>query len=370
MTKNELRKILISRLKSWLMFNDYGAKARRSMVLAWASIGCFALVDIIWLPASPLSFASSNWKPFLKIGFGSAAIFALLLIVSHRLRDKSDRVGCFLRELANRTELLCRTIFILAALSITALTFSYLATSTASPLQDAWLAEIDHYLGFDWTGLLRFANSDPTLSWMLVKAYHSTGHVLIGVVVWLSLLGRAERLAEFIAILCLTLLGVEIGMFLIPAAGAYTHYSPPQELFSNFSAKAGMWHYELLTALRTDATPVIDFAKAEGMITFPSFHTVLGIITAYALRDTRWVMIPVLLLNGTMIVATLPEGGHYLLDLIAGGAIAIIAIMTVRLSCIRQTIAPAIRRNPLTKSNDGIAGGRSLHASDTERKAA
>ncbi len=333
---------LTSRLEPWFTFSDYGSQADRSMRLAWASIGCFVLIDLIWLPASPLLFASSNWDLILRAGLPVVVIFPTLVIITHRLRDKTDRVGKFLRETTKRVELLWRALLPMSVLTLSAGTFTYLATSAAHPLGDAWLATMDRQLGFDWMGLLTFANSNPALSWMLVKAYHSTGIVLAGVFVWLTLTVRAERLAETIAIFCLSSLGVGIGMLLIPAAGAYTYYNPPHELFSNFSADAGMWHYKLFMTLRTDASPVIDLAKPEGLVTFPSFHTVLGIITTYALRDTRWIAIPALLLNGTMILATLPEGGHHLVDVIAGGAIAVISIAVVRLSCTRRTSSSAI----------------------------
>ena len=48
------------------------------------------------------------------------------------------------------------------------------------------------------------------------------------------------------------------------------------------------------------------------------------------LRDTRWLMIPVLMLNGAMIVTTLPVGGHHMSDVIAGAALTFGAIVFVR----------------------------------------
>ena len=57
----------------------------------------------------------------------------------------------------------------------------------------------------------------------------------------------------------------------------------------------------------------------------------LGVITSYALRDTRALFIPAILLNGTMIVATLPVGGHYhLADVVAGAAVCIAGIQVLR----------------------------------------
>ena len=83
-----------------------------------------------------------------------------------------------------------------------------------------------------------------------------------------------------------------------------------------------MWHYEALQALRSQADTTLDLSKVQGLVTFPSFHTNLAIITAYAVRDIRFFAVPVTILNGIVIVATLPEGGHYLVDVLAGAVIA------------------------------------------------
>jgi hypothetical protein len=63
----------------------------------------------------------------------------------------------------------------------------------------------------------------------------------------------------------------------------------------------------------------------------------LGIITTYALRDTRALFIPAVMLNGMMIVATLPVGGHYLADVLAGAAITGAAIYASQLGFDRRT---------------------------------
>jgi membrane-associated phospholipid phosphatase len=51
----------------------------------------------------------------------------------------------------------------------------------------------------------------------------------------------------------------------------------------------------------------------------------------YALRGSRWTLIPAIIINGLMLVSTIPHGGHHLIDLIAGSAIAACAIFLVRL---------------------------------------
>jgi membrane-associated phospholipid phosphatase len=120
------------------------------------------------------------------------------------------------------------------------------------------------------------------------------------------------------------------GMALVPAVGAYAYFNPPPELFDNFTHHAGMWHYAELMKLRSGEPFVFLADNVRGMVTFPSFHTVLGIIIAYALRGFRWLFAPVAILNAVMIVSTLPEGGHHLVDVLAGIAIALIGLTLVR----------------------------------------
>jgi membrane-associated phospholipid phosphatase len=69
----------------------------------------------------------------------------------------------------------------------------------------------------------------------------------------------------------------------------------------------------------------------------------------YALRGSRWTLIPGFVINATMLVSTIPEGGHHLFDLIVGGAIAASAIVFVRLPL-------GVRRPRLTTGDDvGLA---------------
>src|SRR4051812_1208025 len=139
-------------------------------------------------------------------------------------------------------------------------------------------------------------------------------------------------------------------MMILPAAGAYSHYQPLFVSYENFGAGAGMWHYDLLMAFRTGSANVIDFnvPNSNCLVTFPSGHTILAIIMTYALRGSRWTLIPAFIVNGAMLVSTIPHGGHHLFDLIVGGVIAVCAISFVRLP-------PGVRRHRLA-----ISGGVGL----------
>jgi membrane-associated phospholipid phosphatase len=64
----------------------------------------------------------------------------------------------------------------------------------------------------------------------------------------------------------------------------------------------------------------------------PSFHTILGVLFAYALRHVRYIFSFSVALNLVMIASTPTQGGHYLADLLGGLAVAAATIAIVRIS--------------------------------------
>lgn len=322
---------LQSVLGRWLVFSDYGAAAQRHMAVVWACILACALADAVWLPNSRLSFPSSNWTDLLQgLGFCMLA-GTFVAVASSRLRSDPRRPAVVLRTCLLVTELLWRATLPIGALLAAGCTLSYLMTSANLPLQDALLARVDRDLGFDWLHFLDTTNSSPFLAALLFRVYQSIGPVAVLVIAWLALSRRGERLAEFIAILSLSTVGVCAGMLLAPAAGAFAYYGPAPQLVENFSVFGEMWSFvHAFTMLRDGSLSTIDLSALQGVVSFPSFHTMLGVMTIYALRDTRWLMIPVLLLNATMIVATLPVGGHHLIDVLAGAGLTFGAALLVR----------------------------------------
>ena len=69
---------------------------------------------------------------------------------------------------------------------------------------------------------------------------------------------------------------------------------------------------------------------AEGIITFPSYHSTLAILFLVALWSVpllRWLGV---VLNLAVIAATPIDGGHYFVDLGAGMIIAILSLLTAR----------------------------------------
>lgn len=82
-----------------------------------------------------------------------------------------------------------------------------------------------------------------------------------------------------------------------------------------------------------------------GLITFPSFHTVLAVQSAWAFWRVRFLRWPALGFNFLVWLGTLLHGSHHLSDTIAGAAVALASLWIVhRLSDgVRGRLYPEIR---------------------------
>ena len=84
----------------------------------------------------------------------------------------------------------------------------------------------------------------------------------------------------------------------------------------------------------------------KGMVSFPSFHTVLGLMCVLYLRSNVWLQVSVAAAMGLMIATTPLIGGHFLADVLAGFMVAAFAFWLV------ERIAHADQAHP------PVLGGR------------
>lgn len=303
---------------------------KQTAILAWGSTGIFAAIVFIWFPLSALRFGPDNYLVLFKAVLILAIGYSITKLVSVRLRQDQSNIAKFIWHYSDGFAILISASVFLIPMANFGTIYMYLAAGMGLPLQDAWLARIDHAIGFDWLAFLQFTNSSPVVSTILVQAYHSAGPQLVALLLFLSLTKRCGRLSEFLAVLAVSSLLTGTVMVFVPAVGAYDYYQPDRQLFDNFTPNAGMWHYDQLMALRSRRGMDFLYDKAVGLVTFPSYHTVLAILTAYTVRDVRLLAAPAVILNAVAIVSTLPEGGHYLIDVLAGFVIALASVFLVR----------------------------------------
>lgn len=269
----------------------------------------------------PRSFSAA--QPILPI----LLLWIVLAAMQYQLSRTPFRWRSELRELATRMQALIGALAVVTVFSTALVFLSYIASATSRPLMDGYLAVADVSIGFHWIRFVEWLNGNSVASFLLPPAYGSLKYQVLLVLAVIAFTSRTERLLEFAAAF-----GFAGGLTcaiqaLVPAAGAVVFYNPPSYVLSSFGVGASTGHLEQLQALRTLEAFVI--TKPEGLVTFPSFHTTLALLFMHAVRGLRYVAPPVYLVNLLLIVSTIPVGGHFLVDVLAGVLVAATSILAV-----------------------------------------
>jgi hypothetical protein len=207
---------------------------------------------------------------------------------------------------------------------------SYIATAANLPLQDTKLLAIDRALGFDFRGYLGFVNDRMWLIFILAFGYRSIFWPIWIVVVALPLLGHYRRAAEFVCAFALALIATTVISTLIPAIGTYGVLGLVPSDYPNIVPQG---YYDTLRdapLLRDGSLRTLDLFHLGGVLTFPSFHAASATLYVWGLWPLRWLRPLNLLVNGAMILATPIGGGHFLVDVLAGIAVAAASISAAR----------------------------------------
>ncbi|WP_077374575.1 phosphatase PAP2 family protein [Mesorhizobium prunaredense] len=333
-------------LEGWV---DMGS-IRRLVCLSLSLTALIAAASFVWLPHSKVYIDPSNAWLVTKAFCVVAGLYGVVGLVARRVRGDETGPARLIGRLAGMALTLLNLCAITIPFGCAFGVFICLASANGRPLIDGDLAAIDLALGFDWPSFLALTNRNPTISAILVATYHSAGYQMLALALVHASMGRLDRLLEFsvACAVCLTITGTIVALF--PAEGAYAYFKPTAETFSNFTTDAGMWHYPTLLKLRSGEPFAIVLSEAQPLVTFPSFHSSIGVLVAYSVRWWRFVFWPVVLLEAVMIVSTIPEGGHHLIDLIAGIVVAAVSIFVVR-SVLATRSAPAVPMTSRPLSN-------------------
>src|ERR671913_181105 len=105
---------------------------------------------------------------------------------------------------------------------------------------------------------------------------------------------------------------------MIPATGPFYYLDFPAALQQALPPGAGTFYLADLFALRDADRFIVDPSQLQGVAVFPSFHAMLGVMTAAAWRDFPSIRIAMCAWQGLVILSAIPIGGHYVTDLAAG----------------------------------------------------
>jgi membrane-associated phospholipid phosphatase len=210
--------------------------------------------------------------------------------------------------------------------SAAAAMLSYLATAFDRPLIDQALIAADKLMGFDWTRYVAFVNARPWLGDLSSALYVSTLPQVALATVTLPILGQSARGREFVlAIMIAALICVGISAVL-PSAGALAHYKPDAAFYLANHPVVDMAYKDEFFRMRALAIETLTLQDAKGLIAFPSYHVSMSVLIALAFRGMPRFFWPLFVLNLGVILSTPIDGGHHLIDGVAGAAVAVIAL--------------------------------------------
>jgi membrane-associated phospholipid phosphatase len=197
---------------------------------------------------------------------------------------------------------------------------SYLCAKLSLPLHDAQFIAMDQGLGFDWLRWFAFVNRHPMLAEIFRLSY---GTLLLQLFITFgvaTLCRDRRRLAEFCQVIIVAAVITCIVSGMLPAIGAKPYFGIP-----------GANWIDDLRQLREAGPAFFNLDDLQGIVTMPSYHTASGVIFMWSTRRTGIVSLAMIVLNVVMITSTLTEGGHYLVDVLGGIAVAVASIGLVRL---------------------------------------
>lgn len=210
----------------------------------------------------------------------------------------------------------------------------YALMSTDLPLVDASLAAFDRWLGFDWQAYVAFIKGLPWLDRPIRLVYaHNFEHTALMLIV-IGYAAGPSRLKETIGVAAISSLATMLICWLTPALGAHNFYQHPD------AARVG--YLTDLLAVRSGGMRTLDIAAATGLATFPSFHTVMALLFAWGALASRWIAVPVAIVEAGMLLAIPIYGSHYLADMLGGALLfaASLALWRCMVGAPRPDAAP------------------------------
>lgn len=193
---------------------------------------------------------------------------------------------------------------------------STIFAATSAPMADEVLRRADAlFFGFDRRVLAQQVMATPWLMTPTVWIYNSLA-VTPQILVLLLIVTRQYDRAWLILTAMTVAIAVSVLCLLIAPA-----YGSPPYAYS---------FVEVFDGLRDGSLRHLDTTIITGLVTFPSLHAADAVILARGYAWLGRLFLPLVLLNLMMVASALIVGGHYLVDLIAGVALAFASLGAAR----------------------------------------
>lgn len=198
-----------------------------------------------------------------------------------------------------------------------------IAGRSPRPLVDVQLTAMDARMHFATVTVVHWAAHWRAVKAVFVIAYELEPLLLLTALVFLPFMGHAEASRRYVLGIVVAAVITAGAFALWPAAGPWMTegYRPThsQTLATGY-----------LQLLKTQKPVALDMQDA-GIVAFPSFHTLLALLSAIALSSMRRLRVAAWAIAGLIIVSTLTTGWHYLTDVLGGIVLTAISVAVVRM---------------------------------------
>ncbi len=246
--------------------------------------------------------------PMLLINF---PFFILLFYMSSIARNSNPRLANF-----------GRAFFLVYMFSLTTLISCTGIQYTPFHYIDPNLVKLDKILFFDQMAWLNWTYANPIIKITSKVAYNSLVFELLIIPLIVGIYNDNKTLNIFATAMVISFIIGTTFYYFYPTIG-------PAGIFLNEHFTNVQLHTSEKFRNIHNYLPIQ--GGQGGMIAMPSFHIVWITLITYACKNIRWLLPPILLLNLLVLISTITLGWHYLVDVIAGLALASFSIYIGRL---------------------------------------
>ena len=272
----------------------------------WWGLGLVALLDTVW--AQQIHFhLMLGWRDVGLLGASGAVMAALRLFGGGNIRTR----GGLIAEYFSLT---------FAATCVFGV-LSYLALASSGSLVDSALLEADRMLGFDWPSGYHFLLAHPVHATILQVAYSSLFYQALYFCLLMGVMGNKRELREMFWLTFVAGLFTSAGALLFPALGPFQALNADPK--HDFIVE--------MVYLKCGGPVYFSLAQMTGVVSFPSLHTTMALAYAYGFRGAGVIGWIAIAFNALMLCSVPYFGGHYLVDMIAGGAVFALSLTIVML---------------------------------------
>lgn len=188
-----------------------------------------------------------------------------------------------------------------------------LAARSPYPLVDTQLAALDHSMHFETASIVALVSRLPIVQEMLALAYAAIPLLVFAAILIPPFFGQRLASRRYILSVIVTTVFTSILFALWPACGPWA-----SEGFRPSAEQAAITTRLLL--LKSAPIANLDL-EHTAIVSFPSFHVVLAILSAIALNGVPRIRLFVWVLALLTCVSTITTGWHYGFDLLGGLAV-------------------------------------------------